>query len=221
MFLIWGSSLIATVSTWRIVLFTRQLIIEFSFLFYFGQNVGLGSESRHMPVETAIEKGQIESRDQQRTSFESRRRESFQVRNTTTHCLCVSLHSFLFLFFFFSFLKIKKEFSPPFHFSTPSSTEFSLPFNRQLFSFYFFFKPKNLFYYFFWSRNFSQPIFWCHNISLSHFYSVWGTFPPLTFSNCEISSPVCWFRMAVERRWIDDIFIFIFSFFWGVSNRIC
>jgi hypothetical protein len=116
MFLIWGSSLIATVSTWRIVLFTRQLIIEFSFLFYFGQNVGLGSESRHMPVETAIEKGQIESRDQQRTSFESRRRESFQVRNTTTLWLCVSLHSF---FFFFSFLKIKKEFSPPFHFFHP------------------------------------------------------------------------------------------------------
>lgn len=218
MFLIWGSSLIATVSTWRIVLFTRQLIIEFSFLFYFGQNVGLGSESRHMPVETAIEKGQIESRDQQRTSFESRRRESFQVRkhNDTLSVVCVCLS------ILFSFSKDQKGiFSSISLFPPPRRPNFLFHSIANCFHFIYFLSPKIYFIIFFWSRNFSQPIFWCHNISLSHFYSVWGTFPPLTFSNCEISSPVCWFRMAVERRWIDDIFYFIFSFFWGVSNRIC
>lgn len=127
-------------------------------------------------------------------------------KHNDTVTVCVSPFFFLFLFFskdqkgIFSSISL---FPPP---RRPNFLFHSIA-NWQLFSLYFFFKPKNLFYYFFWSRNFSQPIFWCHNISLSHFYSVWGTFPPLTFSNCEISSPVCWFRMAVERRWIDDIFI--------------
>ena len=76
-----------------------------------------------MPIEIAIETSQIESRNQQRTSFESRRRESIQVSVSSS--------------FPFSIVRTKMKFSPPFHhfdflslsvFFFPSSAPFSLLF---------------------------------------------------------------------------------------------
>jgi hypothetical protein len=160
-----------------------------------------------MPVETAIEKGQIESRDQQRTSFESRRRESFQVRNTTTHCLCVSLHSFLFLFFF---KDQKGIFSSISLFPPPRRPNFLFHSIANCFHFIFFSSPKIYFI-----------IFSGAEISLSQFFGV-ITFHYLISTQFGVRFPPSHFlivkshRRFVDSGWrssVDESTIFFILFF--------